>query len=256
MSDPGVVRIEPWAEGGFLLLGLLGDPRMTSTSAARTTTRSSPSVRPATRGWQNSGTGRMFRIVNAATDEAVGSVGYGTRRGGTNRSMRSDGCSPRVSRGGAWPALQPPMQSRMPDRTESIGSCMRCPATENRPSNLICRRLGFSLIEECQVEYPRSIFMQVQRLVSRPLRDHSNERRGNRTCGLDGVIGELLVRAGCESGRQDSNLRPLVPQTSPHLPMSAEFDLEWFRREIVGMTTRARLMESVGIAWTSREVRP
>jgi hypothetical protein len=33
---------------------------------------------------------------------------------------------------------------------------------------------------------------------------------------------------GCESGRQDSNLRPLVPQTSPHFPMSAEFDLEWF----------------------------
>ena len=52
------------------------------------------------------------------------------------------------------------------------------------------------------------------------------------------------------SGRQDSNLRPLVPQTSPHFPMSAEFDLEWFCRELVGMTTRACLMESVGIAST------
>ena len=53
---------------------------------------------------------------------------------------------------------------------------------------------------------------------------------------------------GCESGRQDSNLRPLVPQTSPHFPMSAEFDLEWFCGELVGMTTRARVMESAGIA--------
>src|ERR1039457_7606875 len=49
------------------------------------------------------------------------------------------------------------------------------------------------------------------------------------------------------SGRQDSNLRPLVPQTSPHFPISAEFDLEWFRGELVGMTTRARVMEYAGI---------
>src|ERR1019366_8695865 len=59
---------------------------------------------------------------------------------------------------------------------------------------------------------------------------------------------------GCESGRQDSNLRPLVPQTRPHLPMSAEFDLEWFCGELVGMTTRARVLESVGLASTSTDV--
>src|ERR1035438_6208353 len=60
---------------------------------------------------------------------------------------------------------------------------------------------------------------------------------------------------GCESGRQDSNLRPLVPQTSPHFPMSADFDFEWFCGELVGMTTRACLMESVGVASISRGVR-
>src|ERR1022692_705610 len=54
------------------------------------------------------------------------------------------------------------------------------------------------------------------------------------------------------SGRQDANLRPLVPQTSPHFPMSAEFALECFRREMVGMTTRAGVMESAGIASTSQ----
>jgi hypothetical protein len=59
---------------------------------------------------------------------------------------------------------------------------------------------------------------------------------------------------GCESGRQDSNLRPLVPQTSPYFPPRSEFDLECFRREMVGMTTRARVMESAGIASTSTEV--
>jgi hypothetical protein len=50
------------------------------------------------------------------------------------------------------------------------------------------------------------------------------------------------------SGRQDSNLRPLVPQTSPYFSIRSEIDLERFSREVVGMTTRARVMESAGIA--------
>src|ERR1035438_7260041 len=60
----------------------------------------------------------------------------------------------------------------------------------------------------------------------------------------------LRRQVGRPSGRQDSNLRPLVPQTSPYFPMSAEFDLEWFCGELVGLTTRPWLMESVGIAPT------
>jgi hypothetical protein len=32
--------------------------------------------------------------------------------------------------------------------------------------------------------------------------------------------------------------------------MSGEFDLEWFSGELVGMTTRARVMDFAGIAWT------
>src|ERR1017187_3118999 len=57
----------------------------------------------------------------------------------------------------------------------------------------------------------------------------------------------LRTQVGRPSGRQDSNLRPLVPQTSPHFPITAEFDLEWFCGEFVGMTTRAGGMESIGI---------
>jgi hypothetical protein len=57
------------------------------------------------------------------------------------------------------------------------------------------------------------------------------------------------LRSTCApSGRQDSNLRPLVPRTSTYFPMRCEFGLECFRRKMVGMTTRARVMESTGIA--------
>ena len=68
------------------------------------------------------------------------------------------------------------------------------------------------------------------------------------------AIARRELKIARPSGRQDSNLRPLVPQTSPYFPMRAEFDLECFRRELVGMTTRARVMESAGIASTSTEV--
>ena len=53
------------------------------------------------------------------------------------------------------------------------------------------------------------------------------------------------------SGRQDSNLRPLVPQTSPYFPIRVEFDLEGFRREMVGMTTRA---SANGIHWNRVDI--
>jgi hypothetical protein len=52
------------------------------------------------------------------------------------------------------------------------------------------------------------------------------------------------------SRRQDSNLRPLVPQTSPYFPIRVEFDLERFHRKMVGKTTRPCFMEWVGIAPT------
>jgi hypothetical protein len=58
---------------------------------------------------------------------------------------------------------------------------------------------------------------------------------------------------GCESGRQGSNLRPLVPQTRTCFSMARGVQKEWFRRDLVGMTTRARVLEVVGIASTSRE---
>ncbi len=102
------------------------------------------------------------------------------------------------------------------------------------------------------------------------------ERDPGPTVGIDAFAGKVIIpglsaiprgvhaptwlrnlfrrtRPARPSGRQDSNLRPLVPQISPHFSTTAEFDLECFRREVVGMTTRARVLESVGIASTSAD---
>ena len=34
------------------------------------------------------------------------------------------------------------------------------PSVDNHPSNAICQKLGFILIEECEFEYPRGSFMR------------------------------------------------------------------------------------------------
>ena len=56
------------------------------------------------------------------------------------------------------------------------------------------------------------------------------------------------IKFGADVGETGLNLRPVVPQTSRYFQKRAEFDLEWFCGELVGMTTRARVMESAGIA--------
>ena len=56
------------------------------------------------------------------------------------------------------------------------------------------------------------------------------------------------IESARPSGIQESNLRPRVPPTSPYFASRAEFALEWFRDELVGMTTKAGAMESIGNA--------
>jgi hypothetical protein len=57
-----------------------------------------------------------------------------------------------------------------------------------------------------------------------------------------------LYRTAAASGRQDSNLRPLVPQTSASAMESIRVQNVRNGGELVGKITRAREMESDGIA--------
>ena len=52
------------------------------------------------------------------------------------------------------------------------------------------------------------------------------------------------------SGRQDSNLRSLVPQTSAYFQAEGRVQLECFRRVLVGKSTSPRKLESAGIECT------
>jgi RimJ/RimL family protein N-acetyltransferase len=101
----------------------------------------------------------MFKIVDGATGEAAGSVGY------WERSWRGE----QVYEIG-W-AVLPALQGRgiAGSATARAIALARSagkrrllhafPAVDNGPSNALCRKLGFSLLGECEFEYPPGRFM-------------------------------------------------------------------------------------------------
>jgi ribosomal protein S18 acetylase RimI-like enzyme len=76
MSDRSAVRIEPWGEDDLQLLErLMGDPEMTAHLGGP---ESPEKIAERQTRYERSDSG-MFRIVDGATGEAVGSVGYWER---------------------------------------------------------------------------------------------------------------------------------------------------------------------------------
>lgn len=107
-----------------------------------------------------SGQGRMFKIVDPATGEAAGLVGY------WDKSWHDD----QVYAIG-WSVL-PEFQGRGIASTATADAIAVAamerkhrflhafPSVENGASNAICRKLGFTLVEECEFEYPPGSFMR------------------------------------------------------------------------------------------------
>jgi RimJ/RimL family protein N-acetyltransferase len=161
MSDRSAVRIEPWGEGDLPLLEkLMGDPEMTEhlggpESHEQITARQTRYERLA-----DSGTDRMFKIINEATGEAVGSVGYWERtwHGEPVYEIGWSVLPAFQGRGIAGMATALAIARARADGKHRFLHAF--PAVDNPPSNTVCRKLGFTLVEECQFEYPPGSFMQ------------------------------------------------------------------------------------------------
>jgi RimJ/RimL family protein N-acetyltransferase len=106
----------------------------------------------------DTGRGRMFRIVLAATDAPVGWTGYWERtwRG---QAIYEGGWSvllPFQGRGIAGRATAQALSEARTDRKHRFLHAF--PSLGNGRSNAICRRLGFTLVGECLFEYPPGRF--------------------------------------------------------------------------------------------------
>lgn len=143
------MRIEPWGEGDLRLLeGLLGDPAMTEhvggpESPEKIAERQTRYERPGS---------RQFKIVDEASGEGVGWVGYWERTW-HDEQVYEIGWSVLPGFQGRGIASAATAQAIEKARAEQqLRFVHAYPMVENEPSNAICRKVGFNLVEE--IEYP------------------------------------------------------------------------------------------------------
>jgi RimJ/RimL family protein N-acetyltransferase len=147
------VRLEPWSKDDLPLLErLLSDPVMMQHLGGP---ESPEKIAKRQAGYEPADSGQ-FKIV--AMGEAVGWVGYWERiwRGEQVYEIGWAVLTPFQGRGIAVAATE--------QAIARIGRDHRFlhafPAVDNAPSNAICRKLGLTLLEEIELEYPPGRFMR------------------------------------------------------------------------------------------------
>jgi RimJ/RimL family protein N-acetyltransferase len=155
------VKLEPWGEGDLpLLRRLLGDPAMTEhlggpESEEKLVERQARYERAG-----EPGAGRMFKIVELASGEAAGSVGYWEKewRGETVYETGWSVLPEFQGRGIAVAATEQVIAVAREERRHRYLHAF--PSVENAPSNAICRKLGLELLGDSEFEYPKGHFMR------------------------------------------------------------------------------------------------
>ncbi len=161
MADQNAVRLEPWSEDDLALdQQMLGDPEMTRylggpESAETIARRHARKLR-----LPDTGAGRTFKIVLQATGEAVGSVGYWENSWHGENIYEIGWLTLPAFQGRGITSAATTLaiaQARADGKHRFLHAF---PSVENGPSNGICRKLGFTLMEAFEAEYPKGHFMQ------------------------------------------------------------------------------------------------
>jgi RimJ/RimL family protein N-acetyltransferase len=151
------VHIAPWsAEEGALLERLLSDPRMTQHFGGP---ESAEKIAERQARYERAGS-RQYKIVDEASGDAVGWVGYWERtwRGGEVFETGWSVLPAYQGRGIAGSATAQLIEIIRSERRHRFLHAY--PSVDNAPSNAICRKLGFTLLGPSEFEYPPGHFMQ------------------------------------------------------------------------------------------------
>jgi RimJ/RimL family protein N-acetyltransferase len=157
VSEQSAVRLERWGKDDLPLLErLLGDPAMTEhlggpESHEKIVERQARYVRA------ESG---LFKIVDEATGEGVGWVGYWPRVW-RDQEVYEIGWAVLPAFQGRGIAGRATAQAIAAARSERKHRFVHAfPSVDNVASNAICRKLGFTLLGASPFEYPKGSFMR------------------------------------------------------------------------------------------------
>lgn len=159
MSD---ILLQPWSKEDLpLLKKLLGDPAMMTHLGGPESPEQILRRHQRYLHLPEDGTDHMFRIVWAPTGEGVGNVGY-WRKTWRDQAIYETGWLVLPGYQGHGIATKATTLVIEHARQDLKYQFMHAfPSVENAASNAICRKLGFTLVEECQVEYPPGHSMTV-----------------------------------------------------------------------------------------------
>lgn len=154
------VLLQPWSvEDLPLLEKLLGDPEMMAHLGGPETPEQI--ARRHQRYLQLPETDHMFKIISSTTSEPLGSIGYWERTW-RDKQIYETGwfiLPAYQERGIATKAGKVMIEHARREQRHQFMHAF--PSVSNGASNAICHKLGFSLVEECEFEYPPGNFMQV-----------------------------------------------------------------------------------------------
>src|SRR5262245_48420830 len=145
------VTIEPWGSGDLPLLErLMGDPRMTEHLGGPET----PEKLRERQGRYESheGGSHIFKIVDTASGAGVGSVGYWTKEWRDEEVYEIGWMVVPEFQGRGIAAAATAQAVEGAKREDEHRFMHAFPGVENGPSNAICRKLGFELLEVCEFE--------------------------------------------------------------------------------------------------------
>lgn len=147
------IHLEPWSEEDLpLLQALLGDPDMMRDLGGPETPEQ---IRQRHQRYLKlPETDHMFKIMATDESKAVGSIGYWEKTW-RNQQVYEMGWQVLPEFQGRGIATQAGELVIAQARAERRYQFMHAfPSVHNAASNAICRKLGFSLIEVCDFEYP------------------------------------------------------------------------------------------------------
>lgn len=149
------VRIEPWGPDDLPLVEkVMGDPRMTEHLGGPESPEKLLERHERYAGIAATGRGRMFKVIDVASGEGIGSVGYWEREDGPEAVWETGwNVIPEFQgRGLAAEAMRLVIERA---RAEGRHRWMDAfPGIDNVASNALCRKLGFELVGECDFEFP------------------------------------------------------------------------------------------------------
>lgn len=155
-----MVGLEPWGEGDLpLVQELMGDPAMTEHLGGPESPEKLADRQHRYEQLADSGKGRMLKIVEEA-GAAAGSVGYWEKdwRGEVVYEIGWMVLPGFQGRGIAGQATRQAIAMARADGKRRFLHAF--PSVDNAPSNAICRKLGFTLLGECDFELPPGHWMR------------------------------------------------------------------------------------------------